>query len=228
MRSFKKGCGIFTALLLLSCSTVRQDLSTSYYYKRDISITLNKIDYTGVAVIPYQAEYEFLFQSPGRLNMFVFTTCHREVNIENAKVGTVFVDKNAVKFKYIPSFPLEKGYCPIFISAYDLKGQHSFGMIDIINPEVSLSAKLSCNGEKLMNNGASICQSKEGLIQSIEFPVEVIVSSKCNIEPKSGTLFTWKMQAKECVYSFMEKLSPNREHRLTTIGYQSILIRENL
>jgi hypothetical protein len=64
--------------------------------------------------------------------------------------------------------------------------------------------------------------------QSIEFPVEVVASSSCE-EPKTkdNKLFEYNTNAKECAYNFMERMSPHRMHRLTTLGYESIMLRQN-
>lgn len=212
---------------LLGCAQYQQELSNKVIYKNDMQIELDGVKYNGNAVIPLKTEYKFTFKSISKMDMLIFTSCHRDVNIENA--GGHFSPKEA-DFIYRPIYPIETRYCPIKIAAINQEGKNTFGQMDIIDSSVSLPAKLTCNGDKSMVNGASFCESLYGLKQMIEFPVEVVISgnNKRCTELVSGDKkqFIFDISMGDCVYNIMEILPPNREHRLTTKGYQQIILRE--
>jgi hypothetical protein len=65
-----------------------------------------------------------------------------------------------------------------------------------------------------------------GLIQKIEFSQEVkfIPQTACPISTIGNKTFEYKTTKGECVYVFK---SGDKFHRLVTIGWESILIRED-
>ena len=81
------------------------------------------------------------------------------------------------------------------------------------------------NGQTYISNGVSVCQSKEGLFQKIKFntPVKTATNADCNIKGE-GTEFEFKIKKDYCVTLFKE-LNSGKLHKLTTVGYENILIR---
>jgi len=220
-------------IFIISCATVHQELDPEIYYKRDMQIKIDGEKYEGVAVIPNTKENEIEFKSAGKLDLFTFSTCHREITQEEAHT---FLNKKKVKLKYAPSSPDEfSGSCPIQVAGYDIKGKHSFAFMDIKTKDATLPATIYCNGKILKNVGVSICQTKYELIERIVFTTEVVVSPEnakkdfCKnivFETTDNKSFKFKMPRRECVYNFMEIAEPHREHRLDTIGYEEIPLRE--
>lgn len=220
-----------SALLLAGCATgPLQALSPTTFYKRDMIVTVAGITREGVIVVPRDTSYDFQVQARGTLDLFTMDTCHREQVIANAGQSGLFGDKKLVEFSYAPVRGLEtSGSCPMRLGGYEkIQGRHSWAIIDFEDPATVLPANIKCNGEQYQSNGVTICQSKIGLIEEIIFPVEVFVSptDACPMPlPADSKTFLFPMPAHECVYNFLEKTGANRQHRLTTVGYESVLVR---
>lgn len=236
---------LLIALFLAGCSTTQdggsiklpshQDPDPKVYYKRDMKIKYDKKEYIGTVVLPKGDSYDLNFKSKGKLDLFTFTTCHREITNEHAGTTGFFESKKQIGLKYTPSPKHEKkGACPIQVAGYDLKGKHSFAYLDIDTDGYTLSATIHCNGQQYRSNGVTICQSKFGLEQSITFDVEVDFMPSANPYKNCKNLiyktvnykeFIYEIPARECGFVFIEKTS-TKKHKLNTIGYEKILIRE--
>jgi len=228
----------FTTLALNSgCNTQSNpNISNEIFYKRDMILEVNGMKGEGVLVVPHASSNAFYVTARGDLDLFTFTTCHREETTEDAgnineRVGWVFkrtiTKKREIKFNYIPS-PIEaEGGCPVLLGGYEeLKGRHSWGMVDFETPDATLPAVLACNGQVIKANGVSICQARVGLIQTITFATEVKVSPApgCELGKIAGAKFEFETPRGQCVFAF---ISPDaRIHRLTTLGYEQVLIRK--
>ncbi len=96
-------------------------------------------------------------------------------------------------------------------------------MIELEDPGYQLDATLDCTGVTLNNKGVSICQSKAGLIQHISFAEEVKTAfdSKCQMATSDNKTFEYVMAKGQCYFVFKGA----QVHRLTTLGYEKILIR---
>jgi len=225
---------IWLLAALTSCASIpaAQKLDQNIFYKRDMLITVDGISREGVLVAPAASRHSFDVSAKGKLDLFTFETCHREETREKAGQGGLFSDKRRVQFSYIPSPGIEtEGACPVKLGGYEQSGgRHSWAMIDFESADATLPARVKCNGENYSSRGVTICQSRVGLIQEIIFPAEVIVNPDpaCPMErPKDLKAYRFSMPPRECVFNFMEKAEPHREHRLTTVGYDGILVREN-
>lgn len=221
---------------MFSCATVHQELDPKIYYKRDMKIYHKKKKRIGTFVLPQRSEYNLTFKSHGKLDLFTFTTCHREITQEHASSKGIFSNKKKFSLKYRPQKDIEALYsCAIKVAGFDIKGKHSFAFLDIETPDAKLPALIKCNGSAYNSNGVTVCQSREGLEQSIEFPGEVVFMPE-KATRKECKEIIYKIQEKkkiiyntpnrECTYIFIEVKEPHREHRLNTIGYEQILIRE--
>lgn len=224
---------LFVMLFVLtSCSSVSQKLDPSRFYKRDMEITINGLKAEGALVVPKAQSYKFNIKSQGRLDLFTFTTCHREQTKEKAGERGWFADKKRRKFEFFP-VPIEANplACPVELGGYEQKkGRHSWGFIDFEHPDLTLTAELSCNGDKRKVKGVSVCQAKKGLIQEIVFAQPVIVAEKnvCIIlKSKDDKTFRFKMPKGRCLFRFLTKTGDKKWHRLTTLGYEKILVRED-
>lgn len=217
---------ISTALFMSACSTVAIDLKDDTFYKRDIDLKVNGLKSNGVAVMTRAQSYKIEGEVDGKFDFLIVRSCHREYTAE--KEGDHFT------FIYEPRVGIEDNRpCPLEIRGVEkIKGRHSFGMIDFQSPYDILPAELECNGDKKTYSGVSICQAPENLIQRVTFSVPVYVQAgtidpSCVIEQaKDLKIYEFKIPPKRCTFIFMEKAEPHRTHRMTTLGYERIIVRE--
>lgn len=209
-------------LVFLGCATPGQMLNPSLFYKRDMVVSMDGITGDGVLVVPSLKRHAFTVTAKADMALYTFTSCHREVALENMP--------KEVKGFFTPAEGLEDtGSCPVEIGGYDKKGgRHSWAFIDFKTDESTLPATLRCNGELLKTEGVSVCQSRAGLLQRIEFDVEVDSgNSSCGkLGSASGKSFEFPLVKGQCVYAFRERSGERRFHRLVTLGYESILLRD--
>lgn len=218
---------IFAGMVLSSCSSLPpQVLDPNVFYKRDIVVTVNDVDYQGVSVLPAADAYEMTVRPTGKMDLLLITTCHREGSFSPKSVG-FFKKTNSFEYYYEPEPDIEgSGACPLRVDAFDReRGQHSWFFADFEGTE-TLPAIVSCNGTTEEFNGVSVCQSKAGLIQRIEFAQPVIVNpdSACPLPRMDRNAFDYEISKGECVYAFMSK--DGEFHRHTSIGYEGVLVRE--
>jgi hypothetical protein len=182
----------------------------------------------GALVVPRSSKYTIEVQGKGKIDLFSLASCHREFTAEKNASG--FVGENGFKYEYDPSLGIEdSGHCPIQIAGFEeQKGRHSWVYLDIDNGEATLPARLVCNGVTQSFGGVSICQSKRGLIQRIEFdgPVKHAKSVCAELKTSDSKSFEYAIPKSICVWVFKE-WEGGRIHRHTTIGYEGTLIRGN-
>ena len=226
-----------------SCSTahITQKLTPGTHYKRDMILEVDGYQGEGLLVVPEKPVHKFHVEARGELDLFTLTTCHREWTKEKAwnvkKKSGLFgwgrkIMKREVEFP-LSLNPLERSdYCLTELGGYEKdKGRHSWAMVDYQPSDLSkfLPAFVQCNGSGRNYSGVSMCQSRKGLIQSIEFTEDMLVDPdpECRGPKGQGRKFEFQLPEGKCVYLFVEKSEPHREHRLTTFGYEQILIRED-
>ena len=225
---------ILLSLFFVSCVSTQTNFSQedfkNSFYKKDMKIAANGFKGTGTLVLPKANTYNFEFESYGELDLFTFSTCHREISKEEAGEKGIFGNKKKTKVPYMPN-SMEYVACPIDVGGYDAdKGRHSWGFIAIETEKHQLPANVQCNGESYNSRGTTICQSKVGLVQSLSFENDVVfVTDKTcgdmNLIYKDK-VFTFVMPKGTCIHYFKEKNAPSRIHELTTFGYEKILIRK--
>lgn len=177
----------------------------------------------GHAVLPKEDFYFIEITSPGRLDLLTFTTCNRELIQEKTR-GQILNSKKA-SVQYQPVGPETQGGCLSYLGGFESKkGRHVWGLIDYQDDETKLPAKITCDGFEYVSQGVTICQSRAGLIQEIKFktPTNVNEPEGCEIEEKTPLWFRFKIKKGYCIYLFH---NGQDRHRLTTYGYEQILIR---
>lgn len=220
---------LFLPLLFVSCLTTQvYKLDPAIYYKHDLCFEFSGREYCEPTVLPLKNGYDYKFKGEGRINFFSFTTCSREIGIDE--------NRRKHKVNYVPDLEKNESNCPSHVAAYSKKGKHSWNFIAYEQEEFKLKATIHCNGDVVNANGVSVCQSRENLIQKIIFENETLISEGVNGNtdrkepcPKFSSVdkksYEFLMPPRECVYYFIDKKT-KAEHILFTIGYEEMAVRE--
>ncbi|MGV8130678.1 MAG: hypothetical protein ACP5N7_01085 [Candidatus Pacearchaeota archaeon] len=216
-------------MLALSCSSIQLPVDLTKKYKLNLGIQNKEFYDVGMIVLPKKPLYSIIFDSDGKQDFLSFKTCSREMIILD---GKRLLTRKQVQINYSPNEIEQNRFCPSHIDSISEGGYMEKGYIDYENDQDILNAKVICAEKTEEKKGVSVCQSRVGTIQKIEFDNEVIVSpgDGCkNIRSENGNWtgkgFVYNIELDFCVYLFMEKKVPRRTHRLTTYGYNDILIK---
>lgn len=218
-------------LFLVSCASLNesQQLNPKVYYKNDIKFVVNGMKGRGAIVVPWAKSYEIEITTPGKIDLIKITSCHRQISTEDIPGGWFETGKK-YKYTYTPNEPIENfGSCHLRVEAYEkgVEGRHSSGIIEFETPDEKLKARLQCNGVTVERNGVSVCESWQGLVQSIEFAEQVRQYNnleRCRLEnSKDGKKWIFEMKNRECVYLFVSQ--SGLKHRLQTVGFEEVAIR---
>lgn len=205
-------------LLVLGCVSTAPDRDSGHLYRRDMKLKVDGEKVSGgVYVLDSAPTYDIKAYLYKRAVVVKATTCHREMVWQEPGKD--------IEFTFEPIPGLETGgYCPLELGGFDLKGQHAWAFVDFKDGE-TLPATLSCNGAVSYPEGVSVCQSKVGLTQVIEFEAEVKGSGidGCKISTLDNVRWEFEMEQGKCLYAFMDEAGAI--HRLTTIGYDEVMIR---
>lgn len=225
---------LFILLVVAGCSSPPQQLDPEKFYRRDLPFCVEDLGcFEGVTVLPRRQSYKFEISPKGNANidLLLATTCHREDSFEKTdKKWGIFKSKNRFEYYYSPVPGIEDdGICPLRINVYEKDlGRHSWALIYFEHPRFELGAQLTCNGAVNEFDGVSACQSKEGLVQRINFntPVEWGKSLEPCAKPKyiSSGLYEIAFNRGECNYVVRDEFE--NYHHFGTVGYQGVLIRE--
>jgi len=211
---------LITTLLLLitSCSSIPQTLNTETIYKKDLKFWVNKKLISGVGVVPRAIAYDiYIEKEKGKIDLLTLTTCHRSIQISE--------EGSKASYQLMPSEIEASSGCPLDLGAYDAKGRHAWGYLLFESDKLRLPAKILCNGDVTISQGASICQSQIGTIQKLIFSnsVKALASDGCKIE-KVGTDFEYEMTKNFCYYAFIDDNGLVHDH--TAFGYEQFIIRD--
>ncbi len=197
-----------------------------------MKVKVNGLVGEGTLVIPRAKSYVFEIEGAGKLDLFTFYTCNREEIEKKAGESGWFGNSKRRKFTYVP-IPLESEEysCPVQIGVYEAKkGRHSWFFGDFLHPKLKLHARVSCNGKVYNAPGVSVCDSYEGSLQEIKFSVPVLAPEEdvcVKLQSKDDMTFQIKLPRGECSFRFVTKTGEEEWHRLTTLGHQKILLRED-
>lgn len=167
---------------------------------------------SGACVFPRRSTYRMQLQTPQRTKHIVMQSCHR---------FDVFPSKAPFDSRYTPGFWIENmGSCVLFTTAIREDGSKRLAIADFTGNE-SAPATVHCNGTRAKSEGASLCQSKVGLIQSVWFEQSAVVYSpdRCPKPRTDGNGSRWEYNIGDglCVYLFV--LKDGSRHRHTTWGF---------
>lgn len=217
---------ILLCLALSGCASVRQDVKTNVFYQRDIKVCDDNQDcQVGVGVFKTKSEHKFWIKSQGNIDLGSVATCHREFLARDTH--------SDFNFDYVPSPGMEDiADCPMQVTTFDKsKGRNGWGFFVFEHPARTLPATMYCNGVVTKADGASICQSRVGFKEAIEFDREVYVSPdpECELRDEKGTLpnkakrFAFFLPPHICGIIFKDAVS-GQIHRMTTVAYEDILL----
>jgi len=185
----------------------------------------------------------------GKLDLFTFTSCHREITQEDAGYKGKFLgfgrDSKMAKLEYIPVDGIENtGSCPIEFGGYEKKrGRHSWGFLITEHKGSTLPSVVKCNGRETQYRGVSGCQSRHGLIQRIEFPKPVVFQipkkytdstsdyvkgGLCqykDLRMLDSKIIEYRMPKGECMFYIQEVADPGRISEHYDWGYTKIMIK---
>lgn len=207
-------------ILFLLQACITQPLSVETIYRKDMQVSIGKMQFIGVGVLDKTYRYDIKMRFFKNPNIVKFSTCHRYLTWEKPGLELNFV--------YVPEPAMEqRGYCPLEIGAFDDKAQLSSALFDFRSEaNETLVGEVTCNGDSgIPYVGTSICQSHAGLIQKISFlaPAKVGSQEGCPIaETKDGKEFIIKMGRGKCLYEFK---SGKEDHRLIMFGFEDVIIR---
>lgn len=210
---------LLLGLVLIGCSNVSQPLDIRADYQRDIIFKVNGKTIKGVGVVPFSISYDLQIDyNYGKINLLTFSTCHREIPLEN--------QENRVGYLFFPSDIEKSDSCSLKISIYDLKGRDAWGLLLFERPDANLVAIIQCNGDMVKAKGVSVCQSKVGTVQKIIFatPVKMEALPGCKITQKVDNQFEYEVTKGFCYISF--KSAQGEIHDHTIYGYDHFIIRE--
>lgn len=218
-----------------SCTAVNQKLESHVIHKRDIQISNMGFDRTGFIVLKHKPLYTIEFKSPGKLDLFTFNSCHRQIAIENARKG---LNSKKVKINYKPIIGIEtQELCSITVEAWEQKkGRHAWGYIAFEHPNLTLPIYLTMNGREHHHNGVAANQAPMGLIQKVQFDFNVsIVATSLDEDDEykdcyfgnTGTKFLFEVKKGFCLYTIQETGGKKRRGQLVTFGYERVPLRDD-
>ena len=207
------------ALLLTGCAGVSQKSTVGqplWSYRADMGMMAGPSTFEGMGVTKLFGSIPIQVNSPVALDRLQVTTCARAEVYENVK--------NPFTFDYVPSPRETDGLCPMYIEAYSKDQLTSWGFLGFRQTE-TLPAHIWCNGEGYTYAGLSVCQTKTGLEQQLDFkkPVKFIAEKSCNLTTSDNQSFLAKPDKGFCRATFT---AGGEYHRLIMLGYDSVLIRQ--
>ncbi len=209
---------IAAVALLTGCSTVSQiPVTGNHVYRRDLKVTINNKPCIGVCVAPKATNYQIKVEAD-RIDYISLESCHRHFTAED--------QGDSWSYTYTP-LDIENG-CTLEIISLDKKNsKNGFALIDFEDDQFRLPAKVECDGSSnLVLSGTTICQSKAGLMQSVEFtePMKVFPTEDCPLGGQNdGMKYTFPLVKGICVYAFGSK---SGFFKLVTIGSEDIILEK--
>ena len=230
---------LFFSVLLSGCaSLVKPSLSSSIRYQKDLKVEVqaytNKAEgygpihtVNGMGVVPYGTWYKVRVYPPETADMISLTTCHREVKKFKPRKSKW---KKYYEFtiEVVPGIEINKVCGGFQIGLFHEGGQHAWSNIVVESKARKLPALVKCNGKVTQYQGTSTCQSKQGLIQSIEFDRKVRTTKVvgCTIKASpDGKVWEYMINPDEWTIVFMDSLDERISHKHVMYGYQVIAIR---
>jgi hypothetical protein len=156
MRSLLLVIGLITTA---SCASAL--LNPDTLYKKDLKICESEKCFEGVGTLPFKGKYKFEVESLAKIDILFLQTNHREVVIENPKVGKGIIKDNKKAEVSFTSNAVDKIHAIYFTALNEKNGKHSWGML--IPRASTATCEMLCNGKKIVDSDI-LCQSKSGTV----------------------------------------------------------------
>lgn len=209
---------IILLFLLQACATNKL-LDVEKNYRKTLRFEVNGESAKGIHTAKKNKSYHLEISTPQKPNLVKITSCHQE--------RIFYKPGKELAFDYRPHPLIESSDLPciVQISALEESGKNQWGVVDFQLDSEKLPARVYCNGDTANPKGSYVCQSREGLIQGIEFDTEVstLNPEECNkITPEKGKKFLYQTTEGECFYLFSN--SSGDIFRLVTFGYNELIV----
>lgn len=187
-----------------------------------VPFSLNEVTCpTGACVFKRQSTHLLKAQFQPKTANVIVRSCHRFEAVSVADPA-----KPKLEFRYTPAYGLEnQGSCVLFVVGVREDGSRQMAIADFSGDETA-KATVHCNGQRLLTEGASLCQSLAGLVQAIWFeePARVYFPERCAepVATSALTRFEIPLSPRLCTYLFV--LKSGAKHRLTTWGFTDAAI----
>lgn len=210
-------------VFLASCATTTLSVpdrqSDVMAIRATVPFTLNDVSCpSGACVFPRLSTYQVKLQSPAKAKHLLSQSCHRFENYQ--------IKFPVTEWRYTPGFWIENmGSCVLMQTVIREDGSKRLAIADFKANETA-PATSHCNGQREKTAGATLCQSKVGLVQSVWFdqPAEAYSAERCSTPIRDGDGSRWEYRISEglCVYLFV--LKDGTRHRLTSWGFTDAAI----
>lgn len=215
------------ALLLTGCQTlgIKETAKEEKYYMHEMNLEVNGARGIGMIVVPYSKMVDVFaawnYRASELINIF---NCYFDDPIKPYR--SIFKKgQSFIRYKFeMPNDDFE--HCPLYISAYDISGKHSFGAVYFRTDE-SLRINQWCNGIKRIDDGASVCQTRAGSVVRVEAdePIEFVREHEgCGELIERGlNVYEYTSGLGECIYYFGGQ--SGKFHKHVSYGYNEIPVR---
>lgn len=211
---------LFSLILLAACTTPPGPVSdTSSIFKHELEMYVESYTHIGVGNVVSDSK-EIEIEIPAKkTKLITITSCHREQiyrGVNERKWSLFYNPRNGIE---------DKNYCPLDIKVFYESGHIAYGFLDFkYEKELTIPAKVSCNGKQRDTIGFSICQSRKGLIQRLKFSNNPHPKMQKGCKLDKGKLlgeYFIRPDKNKCVYLF--QLSNGSRYRFVTLGYEEIV-----
>lgn len=213
-------------MLVVGCSTVDMPLDKEKVtdYKADARVTVGGKTFDGMAAALLTGPLDVVFQSVAKTDIVYVHTCARFERYKKTDKSWFGGSSKPFPYRFEPSPDELEGRCPLYWEVYDLKGLTDWGMV-AFRTDQTLPGEMWCNGRKTTYAGFSVCQTKDGLEQTIIFDRDVTYSADpgCNMKKVSNRKFKFYPALGFCHASFK---SGNEFHDMMALGFKRPLLRE--
>lgn len=218
---------LITLIFVTGCASTYVAPSNTNFYRRDVDIKVDNVEYPGYGVLPIKDSYTITVTTKHDVDVFTASDCHKSIVQEKVASENWFATTATFTFQFQRSNPVEQeDPCPLEITASAKSNEHSFGFLDFQTTAETLPATLECDGWKQTYYGVSVCQAKKGLVQAIHFTEPVVTSfdPACQIPiPKDNMNFIFEIPRGRCTFMFATKTA--KWHRMDTLGYDDVWMR---
>lgn len=244
---FLSGCSAIPGFFntIFGSAVEKSTRSPIYVYRADLRFQVDGVVFDGVGATLVEGPKDIEVWSEINLDRVEVETCSRQ-DVCQIKAGALACDKrdsdnpqgkfeidtgwfgDAGKhmiYHYVPSPKEVSESCPLHIKVYDKKVLASWAFLAFRNGE-DLPATFSCNGVGWKFSGHSVCQTKQGLIEQIQFamsPDDYDVDKECTMtKMPDGRTFEIRPALGLCTGKFYYQ---GHWHGMDVIGYDEVIVR---